>query len=171
MSERVLEVPLADAAATETLGAALAEWLAARPGAVIYLIGHLGAGKTTLARGLLHALGVVGAVRSPTYTLLEPYEIGGRTVVHMDLYRLQDPEELLALGAHDYSPRTTLWLVEWPERGGGELPPANLQLELQTEGASRRAILRLPAAATTEVTPLVNAVQRQGLAVQTQAPP
>lgn len=168
MSGQRLEVALADVSATEALGAALATWLAAKPGAVIYLMGDLGAGKTTLARGLLQALGVDGAVRSPTYTLLEPYELGGRTVVHMDLYRLQDPEELLALGAHDYSPRSTVWLVEWPERGGSELPAASLRLELQMEGESRRARLSLPEASAESLPALVNAIQQQRLAVQTQ---
>ena len=128
---------LADAGATEALGARLARALAQQPGLVIYLEGDLGAGKTTLARGLLRALGVQGAIRSPTYTLMEVYEPAGRAVLHMDLYRLTDPLELQNLGLADFPPNKTLWLVEWPERGAGLLPPFDLRLRLAAEGAGR----------------------------------
>ncbi|HUR41334.1 MAG TPA: tRNA (adenosine(37)-N6)-threonylcarbamoyltransferase complex ATPase subunit type 1 TsaE [Verrucomicrobiae bacterium] len=126
MTERLL----GDAAQTAALGAAIARGLAGRAGGVIHLIGPLGAGKTTLARGLLRELGVTGTIRSPTYTLLEPYEIGGRTLIHLDLYRLNDERELEPLGLRDYPPERCWWLVEWPDRGGARLPSANLRVEL-----------------------------------------
>lgn len=131
---------------TAALGAAVARALLDRAGAVLYLQGPLGAGKTTLARGLLRALGVQGAIRSPTYTLLEPYDIGGRTLVHLDLYRLNDERELEPLGLRDYPPERCWWLVEWPERGGARLPPADLVVTLAHDGATRRAALAGPAA-------------------------
>lgn len=138
------EVFLPDEAATTAFAARLAEALASQPGGVIYLEGELGAGKTTLARALLRALGVQGSVRSPTYTLLEPYEVGGREILHMDLYRLREPLELENLGLSDFPPSSTLWLVEWPERAAGLLPPADLRLRLTAEGPARR--LRIEAA-------------------------
>ena len=128
---------LADAHATEAAGAALARALATREGAVIYLQGDLGAGKTTLARGLLRALGVAGAVRSPTYTLIEPYSVNGRSVVHMDLYRLADPEEWWGLGLDTWPPDRSLWLVEWPERAGGWLPAPTLDIRLTVRESGR----------------------------------
>lgn len=138
---------LASAEETTALGAAIAGLCAARPGGVIYLEGPLGAGKTTLARGLLRALGVRGTIRSPTYTLLEPYEAEGRALVHLDLYRLDGPRELEPLGLRDYPPERTWWLVEWPERGGDRLPPPDLRVVLAHEGATRRAHLEGPLAA------------------------
>ncbi len=120
---------------TETVGARLAS---ARPPrdafAVIYLTGDLGAGKTTLTRGFLRALGVEGAVRSPTYTLVEIYEMPRLTALHLDLYRLADPAELDNLGLREWARAGHLWLVEWPERGGDRLPPADLVVRL-TAGA------------------------------------
>ena len=98
--------------------------------AVLYLTGELGAGKTTFARGALGALGVAGAVRSPTYTLLDVHELPDLTALHIDLYRLRDPSEIEALGLRDFARPGTLWLIEWPERGGGRLPPADLTLTL-----------------------------------------
>ena len=129
---------LPDSAATERVGAALAPLLLSRPGGMIHLQGDLGAGKTTLSRALLRALGVHGAIRSPTYTLVEPYEPSGRRVLHLDLYRLADPEELYGLGVLDEAPPAAWWLVEWPERGGALLPPPDLLLQLGHAGASRR---------------------------------
>lgn len=135
---------LRGAAATEAAGAALAQLLAGR-GGIVFLEGDLGAGKTTLARGFLRALGVRGTVRSPTYTLMEPYEVGARTVVHMDLYRLRDPQELWGLGLDSYSPDRDLWLVEWPERGGNLLPAPLLRIRLQHAGAARTLAISGPA--------------------------
>lgn len=140
-------VALHSAEQTAALGAAAAALLAARPGGVVYLEGPLGAGKTTLARGLLQALGVRGAIRSPTYTLLEPYEVAGRLVVHLDLYRLADERELESLGLRDYPPERCWWLIEWPERAGARLPPPELRIALAHEGPGRRAALSGPLAA------------------------
>jgi tRNA threonylcarbamoyladenosine biosynthesis protein TsaE len=126
---------------TEELGKQLAS---ARPGdqqglAVIYLTGDLGAGKTTFARGVLHGLGETGAVRSPTYTLLELHELAGLTVLHVDLYRLQDQAELESLGLRDWARPGCLWLIEWPERAGSRLPPPDLIVTF-TVGTRNHAI-------------------------------
>ena len=129
------EVLLDSAAATERLGARLAGVL--RPGGVLYLRGELGAGKTTLARGLLRGLGHRGTVKSPTYTLVEPYQIGGWRLFHWDLYRLADPEELEFLGLRDQLDGEAVLLIEWPERGQGELPAADLEITLDYAGAGR----------------------------------
>jgi tRNA threonylcarbamoyladenosine biosynthesis protein TsaE len=149
---RTLELP--GEAASEALGAALAAGLPAARLAtdtalVLALAGELGAGKTTVARALLRALGETGPVRSPSYTLLEPYELGAWRVRHLDLYRLGDPGEVLAVGLRDELQPGTLLMVEWPERGVGQLPPADLWLQLAEAqgGAGRRARLeaRTPA--------------------------
>lgn len=139
-------VVTADAAATEALGAALAASFEPAPqrAVVVLLHGDLGAGKTTLARGLLRQLGVSGSVRSPTFALLEPYDTPRVRVIHLDLYRLSSADDLDALGLADYDEAGTLWLVEWPERGAGVLPPADLELRL-TAGAAGHEI-RLQAA-------------------------
>jgi tRNA threonylcarbamoyladenosine biosynthesis protein TsaE len=99
------------------------------PCQVVYLRGELGSGKSTFARGALRALGVQGPIKSPSYTLLETYELPSVTAVHLDLYRLLDPEELEHLGLPDFHRPGFLWLVEWPERGAGRLPEADLQFQ------------------------------------------
>jgi tRNA threonylcarbamoyladenosine biosynthesis protein TsaE len=116
---------------TEALGARLLGTPppSGAPCVVVFLRGELGAGKSTFARGALRALGVLGPIKSPSYTLLEAYELPTITAVHLDLYRLQDPEELEHLGLADYHRPGFLWLVEWPERGQGRLPAADLTLE------------------------------------------
>lgn len=139
------EIELPDAAATEALGAALALALRQRPGLLVFLRGELGSGKTTLARGWLRALGVRGSIRSPTYTLVEPYgldgELDGADVLHLDLYRLQSAAELEQLGLADTPPERSLWLVEWPERAAGRLPAPDLEIRLETVPGGRRATL------------------------------
>lgn len=105
---------------------------------VVYLTGDLGAGKTTLARGFLRALGVSDPIRSPTYTLLESYEADALTVVHLDLYRLRDPSELEPLGLRDFALPGYLWLIEWPERGAGWLPPPDIEVRLSVGEAGHR---------------------------------
>ncbi|WBX92637.1 tRNA (adenosine(37)-N6)-threonylcarbamoyltransferase complex ATPase subunit type 1 TsaE [Pseudoxanthomonas mexicana] len=128
---------LPDTDATEALGQALAR---TRPAvAVVHLRGDLGAGKSTLARALLRALGVAGAIRSPTYTLVERYPVEGGEAWHLDLYRIGDAGELEFLGLDEGA--AVLWLVEWPERGGAALPRADLQVDLSVEGNGRAARL------------------------------
>lgn len=137
------ERDLPDTDATEAFGRELAAQLEDGAGGVIYLHGELGAGKTTLVRALLRALGVTGAIRSPTYTLMEPYELGSRRVLHMDLYRLE-AADLEQLGLDDYPPAETLWLVEWPKKGGQHLPAADIELHLSVDGRGRRLAIRRP---------------------------
>lgn len=137
MSRAEGQEELADAAATAALGGRLGACLVA--GLVVYLEGELGAGKTTLVRGLLHGLGYPGAVTSPTYTLVEPYAVAGRRLAHFDLYRLADPEELEFLGLRDYLDGETVCLVEWPERGAEVVPPPDLRLTLEYRDGGRRA--------------------------------
>jgi tRNA threonylcarbamoyladenosine biosynthesis protein TsaE len=130
---------LTDTAATAELGAHLAKQL--RSGGVVFLQGTLGAGKTTLTRGLLLGMGHEGAVKSPTYTLVEPYELAGIKVFHFDLYRLGDPEELEYMGIRDYFLEQNLCVVEWPSRGAGFLPIPDLSIELTVSGTGRLARL------------------------------
>jgi tRNA threonylcarbamoyladenosine biosynthesis protein TsaE len=142
VSESRLELWLEDASATELLGAALAHaHRRLAPGsAVVYLHGELGAGKTTCVRSLLRTLGVEGVIRSPTYTLVEAYPLAGMTCVHVDLYRL-GPLEVTELGLRDNFDSDCLLLVEWPERGGRAVPPADLEVWLAYQGDSRLASL------------------------------
>ncbi len=128
---------LFDGAATEHLGGRLATVL--RPPAILYLRGQLGAGKTTLVRGILRGLGVQGTCKSPTYTLVEPYDLPCGPVFHFDLYRLQDPEELEFIGLRDYVGQEAICLFEWPERAPTMLPPADLDIMLEVAGTGRRA--------------------------------
>lgn len=131
---------LADSAATERLGAALADKLPSR--AVVFLHGELGAGKSTLARAMLRSLGVMGAIKSPTYTLVERYPIAGGEAAHLDLYRLAAAEELDFLGLDELAVSARLWLVEWPERGHAHLPAPDLDIALGVSGVGRAVDLQ-----------------------------
>lgn len=142
MQRRRAELP--DESHTEALGAALARVLT--PGLKIYLHGELGAGKTHLTRALLHAAGYHGRVKSPTYTLVEPYEmtVTGRalTLMHFDLYRMGSPEEFIDAGFRDYFDSDALCVVEWPERAQDLLPEADLDIFLSVEKNGRTVELR-----------------------------
>lgn len=135
-----LDINLPDTEATERLGAALAPGVS--PGTVLHLKGELGSGKTTLARGLLHGLGFRGRVKSPTYTLVEPYELSSLHFYHFDFYRLRDSSEWLSSGFREYFHPGSVCLVEWPERAGATLPPPDLEIRLERAGDGRRAHLQ-----------------------------
>jgi len=139
-----LKTHLKSEAATDALGRCLAHQLV--PGLVIYLYGDLGAGKTALTRALLHAAGVVGHVKSPTYTLAEPYQIQlagqATTVMHFDLYRMSSPEEFLEAGFREVFNHTTICIVEWPEQGAQVLPAPDLEVHLTVAGTGRHVELR-----------------------------
>lgn len=131
---------LRDEHETVALGSALSGLLV--PGTVVFLDGELGAGKTTLTRGVLRALGHEGAVKSPTYTLCEPYLLqSGQQFCHFDLYRLSDPEELEYLGFRDYLSAGAIFFIEWPSRGTGWLPAADLKVSLTEAGGGRKVEL------------------------------
>jgi tRNA threonylcarbamoyladenosine biosynthesis protein TsaE len=132
---------LPDAAATERLGRALGQSLAHWPsrGLTVWLEGSLGAGKTTLVRGLLRGLGHSGRVPSPTYTLLEPYDLKGGRVWHADLYRLQTAAEADFLGLSELPGANELLLIEWPERGRGAIAEPDLRVDLALAGPGRLA--------------------------------
>ena len=134
-----MTTPLLDSAdATEALGARLARAMLTETRIVIYLRGELGAGKTTLVRGFMRALGHRGAVKSPTFTLVEPYEIGNRRIYHCDLYRITDPMELEYLGVRDFGAEDCIFIVEWPERGTGGLPASDLEIDLKYADNGRK---------------------------------
>jgi tRNA threonylcarbamoyladenosine biosynthesis protein TsaE len=131
------EWPLPDEAATLALGAALAQELPRR--AIVYLQGDLGAGKTTLVRGLLRKVGFGGTAKSPTYTLVEPYVVSGLHLYHFDFYRFNTQEEFLDAGLDEYFAENAICLVEWPDRAAPYLPAADLRIRLLHEGSGRHA--------------------------------
>ena len=140
-----LDINLPDPAATEALGAALAA--GAQPGRVLHLRGDLGAGKTTLVRGMLRALGYAGRVKSPTYTLVEPYALSSLHFYHFDFYRLKDRSEWTHAGFREYFNAQSMCVVEWPEKAEGLLPTPDLEVRLEFSGAARRARVEAHSAA------------------------
>ena len=143
---------------TTALGAALSRTVS--HDAVVFLRGDLGSGKTTLARGWLRGLGITGAVKSPTYTLVEPYEVGERMVYHMDFYRLHHPMELEGIGIRDYFDTANLVLIEWPERGVGMTPAADLCIEMAATCRVHKATIT---AASTTIERLGMILQQLGM--------
>src|SRR3954469_11626329 len=131
------QLPLASEEATLALGAALAK--GALAGRVLFLSGDLGAGKTTLVRGLLRALGWTGRVKSPTYALVEIYAVSRLDFYHFDFYRFKDREEWVNSGFREHFNPESLCVVEWPEKAGGLLPPPDLHLTLELAPTGRRA--------------------------------
>lgn len=125
-----LENETATAQLAQRIAAALIDKSLQEEGICIYLEGDLGAGKTTFSRYLLQAMGHSGSVKSPTYTLVEPYVIDSREVFHFDLYRLGNPQELEFMGIRDYFIKNNLCLIEWPNKGEGCLPPADVHINL-----------------------------------------
>lgn len=147
------------AAMMEAFGSQLA--LACQARTILHLQGELGVGKTTLVRGFLRALGHTGAVKSPTYTLVEPYQIRGKKIYHFDFYRLTDPEELEYMGIRDYLTEEMLALIEWPEKGGRLTPAADLQIQLFYHNQTERLLKlqALTAIGQTVVTYISNQVE------------
>lgn len=126
---------LADEQAMSDFGARIAR--VTQGHGLIFLEGNLGMGKTTLSRGIIRGLGHVGAVKSPTFTLVEPYEIGDIRAFHFDLYRLVDPEELEFLGIRDYFEDDAMCLIEWPDKGAGFLPKPDLTITISPQDSGR----------------------------------
>lgn len=132
------EMFLENEAATLSVGQELGLLFSQYPHSLcVYLKGNLGAGKTTLTRGILKAFGHQSAVKSPTYTLVETYHFGNRTLHHFDLYRLKDPEELEFMGIRDYFAQDNICLLEWPENGGDYLQKPDVSIQLEYRGHSR----------------------------------
>jgi len=136
---QTLSIYLADERATEALGGAMAACVV--PGLVIFLEGDLGVGKTTVVRGLLRALGDLGPVKSPTYTLVELHAISGLDLYHFDFYRFNEPEEFLDAGLEEYFDKRHVCLVEWPQRAAAYLPAADVHIHLEISGAGRSATI------------------------------
>ena len=135
-----IRLRLEDTSATEIFGHNLADTVSS--GTLIFLRGPLGAGKTTLARGLIQGLGFDGSVKSPTFTIVEPYVTQKGSVFHFDLYRIHDEEELEAMGIRDYLDTAHITLIEWPEKGAALLPSPDLEIELCPDGHGRIASIR-----------------------------
>jgi tRNA threonylcarbamoyladenosine biosynthesis protein TsaE len=145
---------LVDEEATVALAGKLA--LQCHQGMVIYLEGDLGAGKTTFSRGFIQGLGHVGKVKSPTYTLVEPDEIGDWRVFHFDLYRLSDPEELEFMGIRDYFDPDCICLIEWPDKGAGLLASADLHISIEYTQTGRALSMQAKSAKGSDLLKLLN---------------
>lgn len=137
------DVFLADEEEMVRFGASLVEGLNGRPwrDELVFLSGDLGAGKTTLVRGFVQGFGHRGAVKSPTYTLVEPYAFDAVTVYHFDFYRIKDPRELGYMGIDELMQEDAVKLVEWPEQAGNKLPPADIHCRIVVEGTGRRVVI------------------------------
>ena len=130
-----VKIELENEAETKEIGAKVASCL--KGGEIIYLKGELGTGKTTLVRGALNGFGHTGNVKSPTFTIVEPYSIDDHVIYHFDLYRLDDPEELESLGIRDYCDGQSICFFEWPEKGGDFLPDADILISLSYQNEGR----------------------------------
>lgn len=137
--EHGLEIDLPDLVAAQAFASVMAKELV--PGLTLYLHGDLGAGKTTLARAMLSSLGYEGAIKSPTYTLVESYNIGNLDIYHFDLYRLADPSELEFIGIKDYAGTTAICIFEWADKGLSYIPQADIELSLSFALPGRKASL------------------------------
>jgi len=131
-----MDLQVISAAAMEALGGQFAK--AVGGSCVIYLQGPLGAGKTTWVRGFMRAMGHTGATKSPTYGLVESYHLAGYDIHHFDLYRLNSPDELEDIGIRDFWSSHSIYIVEWPERGGDVLPPADIKINFLYDGTARK---------------------------------
>jgi len=135
MSQQI-SIELKDEQSTQYVGELIAKYLQAP--LICYLQGDLGVGKTRIVRAIIQSLGYVGNVKSPTYTLVEPYQLETVTAYHFDLYRLSDPEELDYLGIRDYFDEQSLCFIEWPDKGKGWLADADISISLEYLGQGRR---------------------------------
>lgn len=139
MNAAQVTIALPDLSYTNQLAKSLAKSLT--PGLIIHLYGDLGTGKTTLVRAILHALGHTGVAKSPTYTLVESYNVAGLNIQHFDLYRLVDPSELEFIGIRDYVNGTAICIFEWPQKGQGYVPEPDIVITLQLQNNVRTATL------------------------------
>jgi tRNA threonylcarbamoyladenosine biosynthesis protein TsaE len=139
MKQTSLEIVTHDDTELRAFGAKLAH--ACLPGTIVFLEGELGAGKTTLVRGFLRAFGYADAVKSPTYTIVEPYHLPQGDIFHFDLYRLHKPEALEEIGIRDYLTAKAICLIEWPDRGTGQLPEPDLVCAIEFATAGRKILL------------------------------
>jgi len=145
----MLQLDIIDAPAMEALGQKLAGLCL--PGSKLFLQGELGAGKTTLVRGFLGGLGYQGIVKSPTYTLVEPYQLNDLDIFHFDLYRLNDPEELESIGIRDYFSGTGTCLVEWPEKAAALLGSPDVFIQIQYQDDYRKVSLEAKTSAGKDI--------------------
>jgi len=133
-------IEVSDESAMLTLGRSWAQKLG--HGCVVFLSGELGAGKTTLVRGVLSGFGYDGIVSSPTYTLVEPYFLQNRHIYHFDFYRVKSPEELEMIGVRDMLTPKSVCLIEWPDRGNGFLPEPDYEFDIQYSNSGRRVEIK-----------------------------